>query len=69
MSFCDRKFAVRDTLRHKVEVLSEYSPAWGEPKKSVCVLGPFTRIRDSGAGACRVMRWPDEDDPYGGCRN
>ena len=35
-----------------------------------CDLETFTRLRNFGAGVCRVKRWPDDEDPYAwGCRN
>jgi len=68
--FSEQKFTVRDILHHEAEALSNHGPSRGDPVEPECDLDPFTRLRDLGAGACRVKQWPDDEAPYAwGCRN
>jgi hypothetical protein len=68
--FSEQKFTVRDILRHEAEALSKYGPSRGKPKEPESDLETFTRLRNFGAGLCRVKQWPVDEDPYAwGCRN
>ena len=62
--FSQGSFTVRDILLHEAKALSNHGPLRAEPKEPECDLDPFTRLRDFGAGGCRVQQWPDDDDPY-----
>ena len=68
--FSERNFTVRDILRHEAEALSNHGPSRGEPKEPESDLETFTRLRNFGAGVCRVEQWPVDEDPYAwGYRN
>lgn len=68
--FGQQSFTVKDILCHEAEALTKHSPSRGEPKEPNCRLETFTRLRDIGAGACCIKRWPDDEDLYTwGCKN
>ena len=68
--FSQQSFTARDILWHEAEALAKHGPSRGEPKEPTCNLETFTRLRDIGAGACRIKQWLDDEDPYAwGCRN
>jgi hypothetical protein len=70
MNFTERNFTAREVLCHEAEALSKHGPSRGEPKEPESDLETFTRLRNFGAGVCRVRQWPDDEDPYAwGSRN
>jgi len=62
-SFSQGSFTVRDILLHEAKALSDHALLRAEPKEPECDLDPYTRLRDVGAGGCRVQQWPDDEDP------
>ena len=68
--FSQRSFTIREILYHEAKALSRQGPSRGEPKEPECNSETFTRLHNLGAGACRIKRWPNDEDPYDwGCRN
>ena len=68
--FSEQNFTVRDILRHEAGALSNHCPSRAEAKEPESDLETFTRLRNFGAGVCRVKQWPVDEDPYAwGCRN
>lgn len=64
LPYSQRNFNVEVVLRHEAEALSNHSPSRGKPLEPECNFGMFTRLRNFGAGVCRVKQWPDDEDPY-----
>lgn len=70
MNITEWNFTAREVLCHEAEALSKHSPSRGEPKEPESDFETFTRLRNFGAGVCRIRQWPDGKDPYAwGSRN